>query len=181
MKISDAPTGGVNVKSIGIVLVFCGFVVFSPLDFFHTSLERSSHNFGPLRGPRGLKILQWPYIVWKQLNTFFAYAVALLLLSVSRGLRNMVLVQRDGFEAIQQFHFTYLHIALAQILSTPWATSLARAYAEVWAFKIRFGSRVDSNDSTIQQHHDDGRRLGTQRMRRGAPAKRRSFCGCTFQ
>ena len=35
MKISDAFRGGVNVKSIGIVLVFCGFGVFSPLDFFH--------------------------------------------------------------------------------------------------------------------------------------------------
>ena len=60
------------------------------------SLQRSSHNFGPIRVPQGLKILQWPYIVWKQLNTYFAYAVALLLLSVSKGVRNMVLVKRDG-------------------------------------------------------------------------------------
>lgn len=38
-KIWEAPVGGVNVKSIGTVLVLCGFWdVFFLLDFFYTSL-----------------------------------------------------------------------------------------------------------------------------------------------
>ena len=77
MKIS-APTGRVSVKSIGIVLVFCGFWGgFFPLDFFNISEAPQSASSQDLAV--AIYENKWTHI-------FCVYVVALLLSFVSRGL-----------------------------------------------------------------------------------------------